>query len=74
MAQFRSSKERLEMGKRLRSQLPRAIHAQWQPPANRRDPIDILEESNQDRMAELTPIRYGRMIRSPFTFCEVLRH
>lgn len=34
----------------------------------RRDPIDILEESNQDRLAELVPIRYGRMLASPFTF------
>jgi uncharacterized protein (DUF2252 family) len=67
-AQFRSRAERIASGKSLRDQLPRASHATWQPPADRRDPIDILEASNQDRLPELIPIRYGRMLRSPFTF------
>jgi uncharacterized protein (DUF2252 family) len=67
-AQFRSRSERITDGKSLRDKLPRSSHAQWQPSANRRDPIDILEESNQDRLPELIPIRYGRMLRSPFTF------
>jgi uncharacterized protein (DUF2252 family) len=66
--EFRSREQRIETGKALRDKLPRSIHAVWQPPANRRDPIDILEESNQDRLPELVPIRYGRMLRSPFTF------
>jgi uncharacterized protein (DUF2252 family) len=67
-AQFRSRAERIQTGKSLRDKLPRSSHATWQPPANRRDPIEILEESNQDRITELIPIRYGRMLRSPFTF------
>lgn len=67
-SQFRSRTERIETGKSLRDKLPRNTHADWQPPANRRHPIDILEESNQDRLPELISIRYGRMIRSPFTF------
>lgn len=67
-AQFRSRTERIQIGKSLRDKVPRDSHATWEPPANRRDPIDILEESNQDRLPELTPIRYGRMLRSPFTF------
>lgn len=67
-AQFRSRAERIQIGKSLRDKLPRNIQATWQPPTNRRDPIDVLEESNQDRLPELIPIRYGRMIRSPFTF------
>ncbi|MGA7953137.1 MAG: DUF2252 domain-containing protein [Gloeobacterales cyanobacterium] len=66
--QFRPRAERIRIGKSLRDKLPRATHATWQPPTNRRDPIDILEESNQDRLPELIPIRYGRMLRSPFTF------
>lgn len=65
---FYSRDERLAQGKSLRDKLPRSVHGNWQPPANRRDPIDILEESNQQRLPELIPIRYGRMIRSPFTF------
>lgn len=67
-AQFRSRAERISSGKRLRDQVPRRTHAQWQPPAHRRDPIEILEASNQGRLPELIPIRYGRMLRSPFTF------
>lgn len=67
-AQFRSREERIQIGKSLRDKLPRSTQGNWQPPTNRRDPIDVLEESNLDRLPELIPIRYGRMLRSPFTF------
>ena len=63
-----SSSERSEMGKTLRAQTPRASHAGWQPAPDRRDPIDILVESNQGRVPELIPIRYGRMSANPFAF------
>ena len=65
---FRSPDERIAAGKALRDAVPRQSHADWKPSANRRDPIDILKESNRDRLPELVPIRYGRMLRSPFTF------
>jgi uncharacterized protein (DUF2252 family) len=65
---FRSRAERIAAGKALRETVPRESHAGWTPPANRRDPVDMLEESNRDRVPELVPIRYGRMLRSPFTF------
>ncbi len=65
---FSSREERLAAGRALRASVPRSSHADWIPPAKRRDPIDILEESNHDRVTELVPIRYGRMLRSPFTF------
>lgn len=65
---FRSRDERIAAGKALRDRVPRESHAVWEPPANRRNPIDILQESNQDRLAQLIPIRYGRMLPSPFTF------
>ncbi len=68
LVQFRSRDQRIAAGKTLRDSVPRQSHAGWEPPANRRDPIEILKESNQDRMAELVPIRYGRMLPSPFTF------
>jgi uncharacterized protein (DUF2252 family) len=61
-------KERLAEGKELRAVVPRERHAEWTPPPARRDPIDILEESNTGRLPHLIPIRYGRMLRSPFTF------
>lgn len=66
--QFRSRRERLAAGKALRDRVPRKAHSVWAPPRTRRDPIDVLEESNRDRMQQLVPIRYGRMLRSPFTF------
>jgi len=65
---FRSRAERLVAGKALRDTVPRESHAGWKPPADRRDPIDVLAESNRDRLPELIPVRYGRMLRSPFTF------
>jgi uncharacterized protein (DUF2252 family) len=65
---FRSRAERLAAGKALRDTVPRTSHAEWKPPARNRDPIAILEQSNRERLQELVPIRYGRMLRSPFTF------
>jgi uncharacterized protein (DUF2252 family) len=65
---FRSRDERIAAGKALRDRTPRQSHAAWKPSANRRDPIEILMESNRDRLPELVPIRYGRMLPSPFTF------
>ena len=65
---FRASAERLAAGRLLRTSVPRASHADWKPPTNRRDPIEILEASNQGRLPDLVPIRYGRMLHSPFTF------
>lgn len=65
---FRSRAERLAAGRALRDVVPRGSHADRVPSARRRDPIKILEESNRDRLPELVPIRYGRMLQSPFTF------
>jgi uncharacterized protein (DUF2252 family) len=65
---FRPREERLHIGKALRAQVPREAHAQWTAHSQRRDPIAVLEASNQDRLPELVPIRYGRMLRSPFAF------
>ena len=64
----RSRADRKDEGKAMRLAVPLASHAQWQAPANRRDPIDLLIESNIGRVAELLPIRYGRMMQSPFAF------
>ena len=35
---------------------------------DRPDPISLLEEQAESRLAELVPIRYGRMLSSPFAF------
>jgi len=66
--EFRAREEHIAAGKALREATPRKIHAEWHCPANRPDPVATLEASNQDRLPELVPIRYGRMLRSPFTF------
>jgi uncharacterized protein (DUF2252 family) len=64
----RSRKRLYTESKAIRDSCPRASHADWKPPANRSDPIDILEASNKGRLPELIPVRYGRMLTSPFVF------
>jgi uncharacterized protein (DUF2252 family) len=55
-------------GKRLRDKCPRPSHAVWKAPADRPDPLALLKESSKGRISHLIPIRYGRMLQSPFTF------
>jgi len=55
-------------GKELRDRCPRVSHAGWTPPADRPDPLKLIEESNRGRVRELLPIRYGRMLQSQFAF------
>src|SRR5215510_6531715 len=64
----RSPAERLAAGRALRDKVPRRSHASWQAPADRPDPIRLLQDSDKGRLPELLPIRYGRMRQSPFTF------
>ena len=60
--------ERRAKGKALRESVPRTSHAGWKSPAGRRDPVELLAKSNAGRIAELIPIRFGRMSASPFAF------
>jgi uncharacterized protein (DUF2252 family) len=60
--------ERAERGKATRGELPRSAHATWDPGPRRRDPVDLLQEQAATRLPELAPIRYGRMLASPFSF------
>ena len=60
--------ERTARGKAARADVPRSVHAEWVPATDRRDPVEILEEQARTRVPELVPIRYGRMLVSPFTF------
>jgi uncharacterized protein (DUF2252 family) len=60
--------ERAARGKAERAKVGPASHGEWQPPSNGRDPVDLLEEQAATRVTELVPIRYGRMLVSPFTF------
>jgi uncharacterized protein (DUF2252 family) len=65
---YLSADERRAKGKALRETVPRESHARWKPPKRRRDPVDIVSESNVGRLANLVPIRFGRMSASPFAF------
>ncbi|HEY5882529.1 MAG TPA: DUF2252 family protein [Nakamurella sp.] len=51
-----------------RSDTPLSSHLGWTPPADRPDPVALLEEQNTTREPDLVPVRHGRMIVSPFTF------
>ena len=59
---------RTETGLALRKEIPRKTHGAWSPPPERRDPIQVLEETNRGRVPGLIPIRYGRMMAGPFPF------
>ncbi|HWS57718.1 MAG TPA: DUF2252 domain-containing protein [Actinotalea sp.] len=63
-----SPAERVEIGKAARQASPRKNLAAWEPAADRADPVGILEAQGASRVAELLPLRYGRMLASPFTF------
>jgi uncharacterized protein (DUF2252 family) len=60
--------ERRARGREARRRTPRSLHAGWTPPNDRPDPVALLEEQAASRVPELVPIRYGRMMVSPFTF------
>jgi uncharacterized protein (DUF2252 family) len=63
-----SAAERVARGKAARAEVPRSSHAMFEPASDRADPIELLERQAQTRVPELVPIRYGRMLVSPFTF------
>jgi uncharacterized protein (DUF2252 family) len=60
--------ERVARGRTARTTAPRPAHGRWEPAPARPDPVALLEEQARDRVSELVPIRYGRMLVSPFTF------
>jgi uncharacterized protein (DUF2252 family) len=60
--------ERRNNGKSLRERVARASHADWSPATGRPDPLELLMAQDANREQDLVPIRYGRMMVSPFTF------
>jgi uncharacterized protein (DUF2252 family) len=60
--------ERLARGRAARREVPRSSHAGFTPSSHRPDPVALLESQAATRVPELVPIRYGRMLVSPFTF------
>ena len=60
--------ESADHGRAARSQTPREAHGDWTPAPGRPDPVAVLEAQAATRLPDLIPIRYGRMLVSPFTF------
>ncbi|HUB35684.1 MAG TPA: DUF2252 domain-containing protein [Solirubrobacteraceae bacterium] len=60
--------ERVARGKAARAEVPRSSHGEFTPMAHRADPLELLGRQAASRVPELVPIRYGRMLVSPFTF------
>jgi uncharacterized protein (DUF2252 family) len=60
--------DRTARGKAARLAAPRSLHARWTPAPDRQDPVALLEQQGSTRVPELVPIRYGRMLASPFAF------
>jgi uncharacterized protein (DUF2252 family) len=60
--------ERVARGKAARAEVARSSHATFEAAPHRADPVAVLERQAQTRVPELVPIRYGRMLVSPFTF------
>lgn len=64
----RDPKELYAQGKALREKCARVAHADYKPHAKREDPVVVLKRSSKGRIEQLVPIRYGRMMKTPFTF------
>src|SRR6476469_4900967 len=60
--------ERVARGEAARQETPRRSHGRWEPAPDRPDPVALLEQQAASRVRDLVPIRYGRMLASPFTF------
>ena len=60
--------ERRVRGKAARAEVPRDSHGQWQPPPDRPDPVSLLQSQGVSRVPDLVPVRYGRMMETPFTY------
>jgi uncharacterized protein (DUF2252 family) len=60
--------ERVAAGRSARASAPRSSHAEWAASAGRPDPVELLERQATTRVGQLLPLRYARMLASPFAF------
>jgi len=67
-SEHKSVEERMEDGKALRKKISRSEQGKYVPSPDRADPISILEAQGKTRLPDLVPIRYARMLTSPFAF------
>ena len=63
-----SVEDRIAAGKRLRTTVPRTDLGEYKAQKTRKDPVAILEAQAKTRLQELIPVRYARMLMSPFAF------
>lgn len=64
---LKSRADRFQHGKDMRARTPRQVHAELRGPRNR-DAVAILAQSDAERVPELLPERYKRMMANPFGF------
>ncbi|GGZ87971.1 hypothetical protein GCM10010344_64340 [Streptomyces bluensis] len=64
-----SPSERAAYGRHARTRASRSAHGWFEPDQRRPDPVEVLERQSATRIPELVPVRYGRMLESPFRFC-----
>lgn len=60
--------ERVARGRQARKTASRESQGEWTPARDRPDPVSLLEEQAVTRVPELVPVRYARMMESPFAF------
>jgi uncharacterized protein (DUF2252 family) len=63
-----SRQERYAMGRELRHQVPRSSLGNWEAPADRADPVRLVQQSHRGRLQRLVPVRVARMVGSPYGF------
>jgi uncharacterized protein (DUF2252 family) len=63
-----SRAEALIEGRNIRNEVPRVKHGEWRSSSDRKPAIKLLQDTMKDFMPNLLPIRYGRMLQSPFSF------
>src|SRR5678815_939371 len=60
--------ERIAHGQSMRKKYPHKKMGDYKPASNRTDPVSTLEKQGKTRLPDLVPIRYARMLTSPFAF------
>src|SRR4030095_8427905 len=63
-----SIEERIAAGKDLRKKFPRINQGEYNVSSDRTDPVSVLEKQGETRLPNLVPVRYARMLTSPFAF------
>jgi uncharacterized protein (DUF2252 family) len=67
-SEYTSFDQKYDHGKKLRVENPLQSHVLWKPSPDRRDIIQIIQESNEGRLSDIIPIRHRRMLKNPFSF------